>query len=301
MDTADLLFILYRPLFILFLMGTKTALITGANSGLGLATAKALAQRSFDLILLCRSQQKGREAQAAIQKANPAVTVDFFAADLADLDSVRRAAGQINDKYAQLDVLINNAGYTPARLEFVDGIEKSFYASHIGHFVLTNRLLDSLKRAGSGSNGPARVITLSSGAYLGGRTSRFFRKIDDLSLTFAYCDDKLANLLFARELAHQTAGQGIVSYSVHPGAVRTNFGADTPGFLGKVFSLAGPLMRTPEKGAQTSVFLASAPLKSIGERNNGGYFADSAPKTTYNRDINDEKAAWLWEKTLPFV
>ena len=282
-------------------MGTKTALITGANSGLGLATAKALAQRSFDLMLLCRSEQKGREAQATVQKANPAVAVNFVTADLSDLDSVRRAAEQVSSQHAKLDVLINNAGYTPARIEFIDGIEKSFYASHIGHFVLTNHLLDSLKRAGADANGPARVISLSSAAYLGGQASRFFRKIDDLSPTLAYCDDKLANLLFARELARQTAGQGIVSYSVHPGAVRTRFGADTPGFLGTVFSLAGPLMRTPEKGAQTSVFLASAPLKLIGERNNGAYFADSAPKRTYNRDVNDEKAAWLWQKTLPFV
>lgn len=301
MATVDSLFIIHSALFIKFIMGTKTALITGANSGLGLATARALAQRSFDLILLCRSEQKGRDAQADIQKANPAVTVDFFVADLADLDSVRRAATQITAEYPKLDVLINNAGYTPARIEFVDSIEKSFYASHIGHFVLTNLLLDSLKKAGADVGNPARVISLSSAAYLGGRASRFFRKIDNLSPTFAYCDDKLANLLFARELARRTAGQGIVSYSVHPGAVRTNFAADTPGFLGKVFSLAGPLMRTPERGAETTVFLASAPLKSIGERNNGGYFADSSPKNTRNRDVNDEKAAWLWEKTLPFV
>ena len=284
-------------------MGTKTALITGANSGLGLATAKALAQRSFDLILLCRTDQKGRQAQAEVQKANPAVAVNFVSADLADLESVRRVANQVITDYPKLDVLINNAGYTPGRIEFVEGVEKSFYASHIGHFVLTNLLLDSLKRAGSDAegNGPARVISLSSAAYLGGRASRFFRKIDDLSPTFAYCDDKLANLLFARELARRTAGQGVVSYSVHPGAVRTNFGTGTPGLLGKVFALAGPLMRTPEKGAETSVFLASAPLKHIGERNNGGYFADSAPKNTHNRDVNDEKAAWLWEKTLPYL
>lgn len=295
--------IIHYSLYILhfILMGTKIALITGANSGLGLATAKALAQRSFDLILLCRSEQKGRDAQAEVQRANPAVAVDFVTADLADLDSVRRAAGQITTNYPKLDVLINNAGYTPARIEFIDGVEKSFYANHVGHFVLTHHLLHSLKQAGAGANGPARVISLSSVAYLGGRASRFFRKIDDLSITFAYCDDKLANLLFAHELARRTAGQGIVSYAVHPGAVRTNFGADTPGFMGKVFSLAGPLMRTPDKGAQTTVFLASAPLRSIGERNNGGYFADSAPKNTYNRDVNDEKAAWLWEKTLSFV
>lgn len=267
---------------------------------MGLATARALAQRSFNLVLLCRNEQKGRSAQAEVQRANPAVQVDLFTADLAELDSVRRAAEQIRAKYPVMDLLINNAGYTPARIEFVNGIEKSFYASHIGHFVLTHHLLDSLKAAGA-ATGDARVISLSSAAYLGGSTARFFRKIDNLSPTLAYCDDKLANLLFARELAVRTRGQGITAYSVHPGAVRTNFGADTPGFLGRIFSLAGPLMRTPEKGAQTTVFLAAAPLKAIGERNNGGYFADSQPKKAYNRDVTDEKAAWLWEKTLPFL
>lgn len=278
----------------------KTALITGANSGLGLATARALAQRSFNLILVCRSEQKGRDALAEVQKANPVVQVDLITADLANLDSVRQAAKQVSTSYDRLDVLINNAGYTPPKLEFIDNIEKSFYASHIGHFVLTHHVMDLLKKTAA-QTGDVRIINLSSAAYLGGRTARFFRRIDDLSPTFAYCDDKLANLLHAKELAKQTAGQGITAYSVHPGAVRTNFGGDTPGFLGKVFALAGPLMRTPEKGAQTTVFLASAPLKAIGERNNGGYFADTQPKKVYNRDATDEKAAWLWEKTMPFV
>ncbi|AQG78077.1 SDR family NAD(P)-dependent oxidoreductase [Spirosoma montaniterrae] len=279
----------------------KTALITGANSGLGLATARALAQRSVNLILLCRSERKGREAQLSIQQANPAVRVDLITADLADLASVRRATVQVREQYDTLNVLINNAGYTPARIEFTpEGIEKSFFASHIGHFVLTHELLDLLKKSATATE-PARVVTLSSAAYLGGRTSRFFRRIETLSPTLAYCDDKLANLLFAKELAKRTAGQNIVSYSVHPGAVKTNFGADTPGFLGKVFALVGPLMRTPERGAETSIFLASAPLKAIGERNNGAYFADSRPKTTYNGDITDEKAAWLWEKSLVYL
>lgn len=278
----------------------KTALITGANSGLGLATARALAQRSFNLILLCRSEQKGRDAQAEVQKANPAVKVDLITVDLANLDSVRQAARQVSTTYDRLDVLINNAGYTPPKLEFIDNIEKSFYASHIGHFVLTHHLMDLLRKTGA-QTGDVRIINLSSAAYLGGRTSRFFRRIEDLSPTFAYCDDKLANLLHAKELAKKTVGNGITAYSVHPGAVRTNFGGDTPGLLGKIFSLAGPLMRTPEKGAQTTVFLASAPLKAIGERNNGGYFADNQPKKVHNRDATDEKAAWLWEKTLPFV
>jgi NAD(P)-dependent dehydrogenase (short-subunit alcohol dehydrogenase family) len=281
-------------------MGIKTALITGANSGLGLATAKALAQRSFDLILVCRSEDRGKKAQAAVQQANPAVKVDLFLVDLADLDSVRQVADSIRAAYPKIDVLINNAGYTPAKLEFVDGIEKSFLASHIGHFVLTDRLMDSLKVAGS-ITGDARVISLSSGAYIGGRTARFFRKLDNLSTLLAYCDDKLANLLFAKELAKQTAGTGITAYSAHPGAVRTNFASDTAGLGGKVFALIRPFMRTPEKGAQTTVFLASAPLKSIGASNNGGYFADSAPKRTRNRDITNDKAAWLWERTSQYL
>ncbi len=279
----------------------KTALITGANSGLGLATARALVQRSFNLILLCRNEQKGREAQVAVQQANPAVRVDLVTADLANLDSVRQAVAQVRQQYDALNVLINNAGYTPARIEFTpEGIEKSFFASHIGHFVLTNELLDLLKRSATDAE-PSRVITLSSAAHMGGRTSRFFRRIENLSTVSAYCDDKLANLLFARELAKRTAGQNIVSYSAHPGAVKTNFAADTPGWMGKAFALLGPLMRTPERGAETSIFLAAAPLKAIGERNNGAYFADSRPKTTYNRDVTDEKAVWLWEKSLAYV
>ncbi|QKZ12642.1 SDR family NAD(P)-dependent oxidoreductase [Spirosoma sp. KUDC1026] len=282
-------------------MGIKTAVITGANSGLGLATAKALAQRSFDLVLVCRNADRGKQAQTSVQQANPAVKVDLFLADLADAESVRQVAKAICSAYPKIDVLINNAGYTPKSIEFVEeGVEKSFFASHVGHFILTNGLMDSLKAAGA-ATGDARVISLSSAAYIGGRTARFFRKLDNLSPMLAYCDDKLANLLFAKELAKQTAGTGITAYSAHPGAVRTNFGSDTLGFVGQALALARPFMRTPEKGAQTSVFLASAPLKSIGASNNGGYFADSAPKRTRNRDITDEKAAWLWERTRQYL
>lgn len=282
-------------------MGTKTALITGANSGLGLATAKALAQRSFDLIMLCRNEQKGREAQTQVQKANPAVRVTVVAADLADLDSVRRAAQIIKTDYQRLDVLINNAGYTPATIEFtLDGVERSFFASHIGHFVLTDGLMDLLKTTAE-QTGDVRIISLSSAAHALGRKARFFRRIENLSTFSAYGDDKLANLLFARSLATKLAGTGITAYSVHPGAVRTNFAGDTPGFIGQLFRVAAPLMRSPERGAETTVFLASAPLKSIGERNNGGYFADSRPAAVRNRDATDDNAEWLWQRSLSYL
>ena len=282
-------------------MQTKTALITGANSGLGLATANALAKKSFNLILLCRNEQKGRQAQAAIQQSSPAVEVDVLVADLADLDSVRRAAASINQTYSRLDVLINNAGYTPAHMEFTpDGIEKSFYASHIGHFVLTYHLLELLKKTAA-DTGDSRIINLSSALHSAGRKARFFRRIETLSPWSAYGDDKLANILFTKAAARRLAGTGITAYSIHPGVVRTNFGSDSPGFAGKLLQLASPFMRSPEKGAQTSVFLASAPMKAIGERNNGSYFVDSQPASTRNADITDENADWLWQRSLAFV
>jgi NAD(P)-dependent dehydrogenase (short-subunit alcohol dehydrogenase family) len=282
-------------------MQLKTALITGANSGLGLATAHALARKSFDLILLCRDEQKGRQAQAIIQQSIPVARVDVVVADLSDLDSVRGAAAKINQVYSRLDVLINNAGYTPAHIEFTpDGIEKSFYASHIGHFVLTYHLLELLKKTAA-DMGDGRIINLSSALHNAGRKARFFRRIDTLSTWAAYGDDKLANVLFAKATARRLAGTGITAYSVHPGVVRTNFGSDTTGLSGKLLQLASPFMRSPEKGAQTSVFLASAPMKSIGEGNNGSYFADSRPVPTRNADITDDNADWLWNRTLSFV
>ena len=282
-------------------MGTKTALITGANSGLGLATAKALAVRSFDLILVCRDQHRGQTALADVQRANPQSKVDLVISDLGNAESIRRAAEYVNETYSRLDVLIANAGYTPARIAFTpEGVEQSFYDSHIGHFRLLHHLTDLLKRTAA-QTGDVRIISLSSAAHALGRKSRFFRRIDDLALFSAYGDDKLANVLFAKGAAHQFAGTGVRAFSVHPGAVKTNFGADTPGFVGQLFRLATPFMRTPEVGAQTSVFLASAPLKAIGESNNGGYFADNRPKATINRDVTDANADWLWEKSLAYL
>jgi retinol dehydrogenase 12 len=276
----------------------KTALVTGANVGIGLATAKALAVRGFNLVLLCRTEEKGRPAVEAVQRANPAVSVELVLADLTDRDSLRRAADAVTANHERLDVLVNNAGYTPASIEFTDGVETSFYANHIGHFILTQHLLPLLQNH---TDEPARIVSLSSSAYQGGRKDRFFRRIDNLATLFAYCDGKLANLLFAREAARRFADLNIRAYSAHPGVVSTNFGSDMGG-LGKiVIGVMRPFMRTPERGAETSIFLASAPLKHIGERNNGGYFADVKPQMPKNRDITDANAAWLWEKSMAFV
>ena len=279
----------------------KTALITGANAGIGLATATALARRGFNLILLCRSKTKGEEAVAAVQRINPAVTVELVLADLTDTNSIRRAAKQISDTHKQLDVLINNAGYSPDKIEFTDNIEKSFYANHIGHFVLTYHLLDLLR-----ASGEARVINLSSAAYALGKATRFFKRTENLSTIAAYGDGKLANILFTKELAKRYADSGITAYAVHPGVVGTNFGANFTGVSGFLMGLARPLMRTPERGAETSVYLATAPLSALttldGQRGgSGGYFADLRPKTVKHSDHTDKQAAALWTKSLAFV
>ncbi len=279
----------------------KTALITGANVGIGLATAKALARRGFNLILLCRNETKGQEAVTAIQRINPAVTVELVLADLIDTDSIRRAAQQVSSTHQQLDVLINNAGFSPNRIEFVDNVEKSFYANHIGHFVLTYHLLDLLK-----ASGEARVINLSSAAYALGKAARFFQRNKNLSLMSAYGDGKLANILFTKELAKRYADVGITAFAVHPGVVKSNFGSNFTGTFQLLMSLARPFMRTPERGAETSVYLATAPLSVLTKLDgqaggSGGFFADLSPKLAKHGDNTSKQAADLWTKSLAFI
>ncbi len=269
----------------------KTVLITGANAGLGLATATALAKRNVNLILHCRTETTGRPTVEAIQRVNPTISVDLITADLTDLVAVRQAAEVVKSRHTRIDVLINNAGYSPTQIEFVNGIEKSFFANHVGHFVFTNALLPLLENH---TDDPARLIMLSSSAYMAGQKARFFRRIENLSPLLAYCDGKLANLLFAQEAARRWTDRHIRAYSVHPGVVNTNFGSNMSGLGEVALRLMRPFMRSPEQGAETSVYLASAPLSSIGEANNGAYFANLRPQPTRNRDITQANGEWLW-------
>lgn len=279
----------------------KTALITGANVGIGLATAKVLARRGFSLILLCRNKEKGEDAQQTLQRINPAVTVELVLADLTDADSIRQAVDRIKQNHRTLDVLINNAGYSPDRIEFVDNIEKSFYANHVGHFILTYHLLDLLKASGEG-----RVINLSSAAYTLGNASRFFKQDEKLSILSAYGDGKLANILFTKELATRYVDAGITAYAVHPGVVNSGFGSNFTGAAGLLMNLARPFMRTPERGAETTIFLATTPLAPLTKMDgkaggSGGYFADSKPKLVKHNDLTAKRAADLWNKSMDFL
>ena len=272
----------------------QTVLITGANSGIGLATAKALALQQYRLILLVRSQQKAEETESEILKHIPNAQLDFYLADLTDFASIKKATEAIKTKYTLLDRLINNAGYSPVGIDFTaDGYEKSFVANHLGHFVLTMNLLDILKKSPE-----SRVISVSSAAHGFGKVSRLFQKKNTKLSDFgAYGDGKLANILFTKGLAKYEKESSITAYSLHPGVVKSNFGSDMNGLLKIGFALARPFMISVDKGAETSIYLATTDLQNLRFRN-GYYFAKSKPASTYNNGITNENVEWFWQQSL---
>lgn len=278
-------------------MNKKIALITGANSGVGLATAKELAAVGFDLILLVRSLAKAKATQEAILQRFPNTKIDYEIADLEDMDAVKKATESIKKRYIKIDRIINNAGYSPDVITFTkEGYEKSFVANHLGHFALTVNLLDLVEASGEG-----RIISVSSTAHALGKVSRFLVKNDkNLSAFKAYGDGKLANILFTKGLAKRLTGKPILAFSLHPGLVGTNFGGNFTGFSSILMNLAKPFMISSEEGAETSIFLATTPLENI-KRDNGKYFAKCKVKSTSSNDITTDNADWLWEKSLEIV
>ncbi len=272
----------------------KIALITGANSGIGLATAKGLAASDFDLILLVRSKQKAEATQKAILEHYPNVKIDYEVADLAAIKSIIKAAENIKNRYAKLDRIINNAGYSPDSIVYTkEGYEQSFIANYLGHFALTTQLLPLLEASDEG-----RIINVSSGAYALGKASRMFMKHNkDLSAFGAYADGKLANILFTKSLAKKLMDTSVSAFSLHPGVVASNFGANFTG-LSKLFvKLMKPFMITPEKGANTSLFLATAPSGELREKS-GAYFDKSKVKALKHKDLTDDNIARIWHKSL---
>jgi NAD(P)-dependent dehydrogenase (short-subunit alcohol dehydrogenase family) len=205
----------------------RMAVVTGANSGLGLVTARELARAGARVVMACRNLQKGAEAQRAVEVRAPGAAVELEELDLASLDSVRAFTERVRKRHGEIDLLVNNAGVmaTP-RGRTADGFELQFGTNHLGHFALTGLLLDRLE-----GRPDARVVTLSSGAHKGGRIAfdnlggerRYFR-------WRAYAQSKLANLLFALELHRRlrAAGSTIKSLAAHPGYAHTNLQSSGP-------------------------------------------------------------------------
>ena len=197
----------------------KIVIITGANTGIGLETAVDLAKRNARVILACRSVERGETAAVEVRKRSGNDNVVFVQLDLASLDSVRKAAAKILEEEPRIDILINNAGvFNNAYTKSADGFELTFAINHLGHFLLTNLLLDRIKEAPS-----ARIVNVSSGAY-----RRAQIDFNDLNLERsygaikAYGQSKMANILFTRKLAKELQGTGVTVNVLHPGAIYTN-------------------------------------------------------------------------------
>ena len=234
-------------------MEDRVFLVTGANSGIGKATALGLARLGGTIVLACRSATRGEAARQDIVRDSGNSKVYLEIVDLASEDSTRSFAEEFKRKYPRLDVLINNAGvYTPHRELTPDGLERTFEVNYLSGFLLTHLLLDLLKKSA-----PSRIVNVSSSAHLGG-TIHF----DDLQGEQryggfgAYGQSKLAQILFTQELARRLQGTGVTVNACHPGVIRTNLGM---GGTSAVVRFVRMFFKSPEKGAQTPIYLSVSP------------------------------------------
>lgn len=274
-------------------MEKKIALVTGANSGMGMASSRMLARKGYFVLMLVRSEKRGSEALNQLNEEQPGC-FQLILCDLSDLQSVRRAASFIGETYEKIDVMLNNAGVITTQRELTkEGLEMQFGVNHVGHFLLTMLLLQKLQKG-------SRIIQVASGAHKWGDI--YF---EDLSLEksfrpfIAYGQSKLANVLFAKELSKKLAPYGITVNSCHPGAVATNMGVNREtGFGRGITKLLKPFFRSPEEGAATAVYLATDP--SV-EGITGEYFYNGKPTKVSRKARDEELSKKLFQWTEDFT
>jgi NAD(P)-dependent dehydrogenase (short-subunit alcohol dehydrogenase family) len=267
----------------------KRVLLTGATNGIGLAAAEELARRGASLAIVARDDAKAATAVERITAAG-SEQVDVLKADLSSQESVRSLAGEALQRYARIDVLVNNAGAVFEKRELsADGIELTWALNHVAPFLLTELLLPRLKESA-----PARVITTSSVAHRGAEIPW-----DDLDAERGYAQrgykrygqTKLANILFTAELARRLEGSGVTANCFHPGVVATGFNRNNSSLMRVVMTAVKPFSRSPEKGAETLVWLADSEEAGI---ENGGYFVDCrrAQPEPPARDMDSARRLW---------
>jgi retinol dehydrogenase-12 len=275
-------------------MKGKLCVVTGANSGIGLVTVRELAERGAEVVLVCRDERKGRVALDEVRSAIPDARLDLALADFASLAEVRRLAARLAAR-GRLDVLVNNAGLMLSERRLtVDGFETTFAVNHLAPFLLTNLLLDVLR-----ASAPARVVTVASRAH-----SRAQLDFADLNAErrfdgwTTYCRSKLCNVLFNAELARRIEGSGVTANALHPGVIATGFGRETTGMWRWMLRIARGFMATPEQGARTQVYLATAPEV---EGVNGGYFVDCRRAAASTAGADAAAARRLWDASARMV
>lgn len=265
----------------------KIAVVTGANSGMGLATTAALSDMGATVIMLCRNEARGKCALTELAEKSDR-NLDLILCDLGELASIKAFSNCVREKYGKVDIIVNNAGFISLdRQETKDGLERQFGINHIGHFLLTMSLLDLLGKGG-------RIVNVASGAHKTGKIH-----FDDPGLTHgfnvirAYSQSKLANVLFTRELARRVKERDITVNCCHPGAVATNIGISRETGFGKTMTgMLKPFFQTPEDGARTAIFLASD--ESVAEVS-GEYFFRCKIARSSKRSKDMELAKRLFE------
>ncbi len=280
-------------------MQGKTVIITGGNSGIGLETAVGLARMGARTLITARDPGRASAAVADIRSRSGSSDVDAAIFDLGSLASTRKGADELLERCERIDVLVNNAGVVLSdRRETEDGLEMTFAVNHLGPFLLTQMLLDRIKQSA-----PARIVNVSSTAH---RTARKGLDFDDLQSRNGYRgmqvygETKLANILFTIELARRLEGTGVTVNALHPGTVATGYGrdGDTNGLLAFGVKIITPFILTAEKGARTSIYLASSPEV---EGVTGQYFVRCKPSSTTAAARDADAARRLWDESERLV
>jgi len=269
---------------------SKTIVVTGGTSGIGRATALGLAKLDSRLILVGRDAGRAEETIAEIRKATGRKDVELLRGDFARLAEVRRVADELLARTEKIDVLVNNAGVTMMkRTTTPDGFETTFAVNHLGYYLLTGLLLPRLRAAAPG----ARIVNVASDAHRWGPLD-----LDDLQnereykAMKVYGQSKTANILFTRELARRLAGSGVSANALHPGAVATRLGRGSGPLFDLLQRAISVFMKSPAQGAETSIYLASAPEV---EGVSGRYFADCKEKEPQPHARDEALARRLWE------
>jgi NAD(P)-dependent dehydrogenase (short-subunit alcohol dehydrogenase family) len=272
-------------------MQGKTIVITGGTSGIGEVAARKLAAMGARIVLVARSKSRGEAALAQLNKAAPGIAHKAYYADLSRLAEMRRVAAEIAAGEPRIDVLINNAGALfNSRQVTQDGLEYTFATNHMAYFVVTLLLRERLL-----GSAPARIVNTASDAHVGAKLD-----LDDLqseknfSGFRVYGTSKLCNILFTRELARRLQGTGVTANCLHPGFVSTRFGDASGGVLAVGVRVAKLFAISPERGAETIVYLASSPAVA---GTSGEYFVKSRLAIPTTTARNDRLARELWDKT----
>ena len=270
-------------------MNNKLCVITGANSGIGFETTKALAQKGAYIVMVCRNEDKAEAARQQIidETSNPGI--DIVLCDFAIQSEIRDAAENIKSNYDKVDVLINNHGFLASeREETVDGLEKTFAVNHIGYFLFTNLLLEPIK-----ASDYARIINVSSQAHRAGEFDpENLQLSENFNPTKAYSNSKLFNILFTKELAHRLVETNVTANCLHPGTVASNFANSASWIMKTLFTIGKPFMSSPRKGAETSIYLAVSPDV---ENVNGAYFKNKKATTPSKTARDADAASQLWK------